>query len=37
MFGSGSLMTPTVVALAGYIALYLVASFAFASLQRLVA
>ena len=37
MFGSGSLMTPTVVALAGYVALYLVASFAFASLQRLVA
>ncbi len=37
MFGSGSLMTPTVVALAGYVGLYILASFAFASLQRLVA
>jgi uncharacterized protein YggT (Ycf19 family) len=37
LFGSGSLMTPTVVALAGYIGLYILASFAFASLQRLVA
>jgi YggT family protein len=37
LFGSGSLMTATVVALAGYVGLYILASFAFASLQRLVA
>jgi uncharacterized protein YggT (Ycf19 family) len=37
MFGSGSLMTATAIALAGYVGLYILASFAFASLQRLVA
>jgi uncharacterized protein YggT (Ycf19 family) len=37
ILGSGSLMTPTVIALAGYVGLYILASFAFATLQRLVA
>jgi uncharacterized protein YggT (Ycf19 family) len=37
LFGSGSLMTATAIALAGYVGLYILASFAFASLQRLVA
>jgi uncharacterized protein YggT (Ycf19 family) len=37
VFGSGSLMTATVIALAGYVGLYILVSFAFAGLQRLLA
>lgn len=37
LFGSGSLMTATVVALAGYVGLYILVSFASAFLQRMLA